>query len=88
MIMRETGVGGERGVNNRKVELRLVGGGGGGCNDDFRDRSDFVDRVNNETCWLWLTVTALLCQAAVLGGLEWVSTVTTWLPGLLEPTPP
>ena len=46
MIMRETGVGGERGVNNRKVELRLVGGGGGGCNDDFRDRSDFVDRVN------------------------------------------
>ena len=49
MIMRETGVGGERGVNNRKVELRLVGGGGGGCNDDFRDRSDFADRVNINT---------------------------------------
>ena len=34
-------------VNNSKVELRLVGGWvGGGCNDDFRDRSDFVDCVN------------------------------------------
>ena len=34
-------VGRIRRVNNSKVELRWVGGGGG-CNDDFRDRSSTV----------------------------------------------
>ena len=44
VLMQKDNIGRIGRVNNTKVELRWVVGG---CNNDFHDRSDFVDHVNS-----------------------------------------